>query len=72
MWKYSLIPLAKGDVTNLLRSRHRIRFAVALLELVVRFFGRIRKRICDLRLFGDHAASKEPTNPCPEWIRRFL
>ena len=21
---------------------------------------------------SDHAASKEPTNPCPEWIRRFL
>ena len=20
----------------------------------------------------DHAASKEPTNPCLEWIRRFL
>ena len=21
---------------------------------------------------SDHGASKEPTNPCPEWIRRFL
>ena len=29
MWKW----LLRGDVTNLLRSRHRIRFAVELLEL---------------------------------------
>ena len=21
---------------------------------------------------SDHGAPKEPTNPCPEWIRRFL
>ena len=21
---------------------------------------------------SDHGALKEPTNPCPEWIRRFL
>ena len=21
---------------------------------------------------SDHGASKEPTNPCPEWIRQFL
>ena len=21
---------------------------------------------------SDHGASKEPKNPCPEWIRRFL
>ena len=41
--------------------------------LRVRSFGAIRVRISNPRsVCMDHGASKEPANPWPEWIRRFL
>ena len=39
--------------------------------LRVRFFGKIRIRTL-MQDHSNHGASKEPTNPYPRWIRRFL
>ena len=47
-----------GDVTNLLRSRRRIRFAIAMLELVVTIFSgmellfHIETRRCESAYLG--------------------
>ena len=35
------------------------------------FFGKIQNGFV-ISDHSDHGASKEPTNPCPEWIRWFL